>query len=326
MPSWSGRVGELPGEFAPEFVVSPSVPRPFRLDRYISEQLGLLSRSQIKTRSMEACLNGKAVKLSRIVKPGDSLELFWADPESTDLLPEDIPLKVIYEDSRVIVVDKAQGMVVHPGAGNYSGTLANALLFRRLQRQGGDQGNGGIRPGIVHRLDKDTSGVMIAAWDDEALAFLADQFKRRCVRKTYAAIVQGVPKETSGRIETMISRDSRDRKRFAVSPNKGKSALTLYRVIRSWKGHSLVLLRPRTGRTHQLRVHMRYIGHPILGDPIYGFVDPLFLDAALMLHARSLSITLPDTQDTGALMESPVTFKAPLPDRFHLIIEKLNKI
>ncbi|GHV02085.1 ribosomal large subunit pseudouridine synthase D [Spirochaetia bacterium] len=318
MPSWSGRVSEIPGESAPEFAVSPTVPRSFRLDRYISEQLGLLSRSQIKTRSMEACLNGKAVKLSRIVKPGDSLELSWADPESTDLLPEDIPLGVIYEDSRVIVVDKAQGMVIHPGAGNHGGTLANALLFRRLQRQAGNQG-GGIRPGIVHRLDKDTSGVMIAAWDDEALAFLADQFKRRCVRKTYAAIVQGVPKETSGRIETMISRDSRDRKRFAVSPNKGKSALTLYRVIRSWKGYSLMLLRPRTGRTHQLRVHMRYIGHPILGDPIYGFVDPLFPDAALMLHARSLSITLPGS-------ESPVTFKAPLPDRFHLIIEKLNKI
>ncbi|GHT68997.1 ribosomal large subunit pseudouridine synthase D [Spirochaetia bacterium] len=307
MPSWSGMVSDL-------------IPSSLRLDRYVSEQLNLLSRSQIKTRSMEARLNGKAVKLSRIVKPGDTLELSWADPESTDLESEDLPLKVIYEDSRVIVVDKAQGMVVHPGAGNPRGTLANALLYRRLRRWGGDKvpAGEGCRPGIVHRLDKDTSGVMIAAWDDEALAFLSDQFKRRLVRKTYIAIVQGVPKETSGRIETLISRDSRDRKRFAVSTGKGKSALTLYRVIRSWQGHALVLLRPRTGRTHQLRVHMRHIGHPIVGDPIYGFSDPLFPDVSLMLHAKSLAITLPG--DTGQR-----TFKAPLPDRFHLMIERLNK-
>ncbi|GHU54590.1 pseudouridine synthase [Spirochaetia bacterium] len=318
MPSWSGMVSDL-------------APSNFRLDRYISEQLGLLSRSQIKTRSMEAQLNGKAVKLSRSVKPGDILELFWADPESTALEGEDIPLKVLYEDSRVIVVDKAQGMVVHPGAGNRRGTLANALLYRRFLQQGGiravDAARGdpvGFRPGIVHRLDKDTSGVIIAAWDDEALAFLSDQFKRRLARKTYIAIVQGVPKEASGRIETLISRDSRDRKRFAVSKDKGKSALTLYRVIRSWKGHALILLRPKTGRTHQLRVHMRHIGHPIAGDPVYGFKDPLFPDISLMLHAKSLSITLPEGAMSKA--EGPATFKSPLPDRFHLMIERLCKI
>ncbi|GHT91478.1 pseudouridine synthase [Spirochaetia bacterium] len=317
MPSWSGRVGELP----------LNIPRPLRLDRYISEQLGLLSRSQIKIRSLEARLNGKAVKLSRAVNSGDSLELSWADPENTALLPEDLPLKVIYEDNRVIVVDKAQGMVVHPGAGNPGGTLANALLYRRLQRgrSNGITGNqiredpsgGGFRPGIVHRLDKDTSGVMIAAWDDEALAFLSDQFKRRRVRKTYAAIVQGVPREVSGCIETLICRDSRDRKRFAVSSDKGKSAITRYRVIRTWKGHSLVLLRPRTGRTHQLRVHLRYIGHLIVGDPIYGSADPFLSGATLMLHAKSLSIILPGN-------ESPTIFKAPLPDRFHRMLERLG--
>ncbi|GHU73924.1 ribosomal large subunit pseudouridine synthase D [Spirochaetia bacterium] len=306
MPSWSGT--------APE-----DVPPDLRLDRYIAEELGLLSRSQIKSRSMEARLNGRAVKLSRVIKPGDSLELSWADPESTDLLPEDIPLKVIYQDSRVIVVDKAQGMVVHPGAGNRKGTLANALLFRR---QNGFAALGN-RPGIVHRLDKDTSGVIIAVWDEAALVFLSDQFKRRLVRKTYAAIVRGVPREAAGRIETMISRDSRDRKRFAVSTSRGKNALTLYRVIRSWKGYALVLLRPRTGRTHQLRVHMLYIGHPIVGDPIYGIADPCFPHATLMLHAKSLSLILP-----GALSkaEGPATFKAPLPDRFHLMVERLNKI
>jgi 23S rRNA pseudouridine1911/1915/1917 synthase len=312
-----------------------------RLDRYISEQLGLLSRSQIKIRSMEAQLNGKAVKLSRIVKPGDSLDLSWADPKPADLIPEDLPLKVIYEDSRVIVVDKAQGMVVHPGAGNSGGTLANALLYRRLQRGTliqADAGSGGsfrrgssitvknsvgdidgkwFRPGIVHRLDKDTSGVMIAAWDEEALVFLSDQFKRRRVLKTYVAIVQGIPKEASGCIETLISRDSRNRKRFIVSSDRGKSAITRYRVIRSWKDHSLVLLCPRTGRTHQLRVHLQYLGHPITGDPIYGFSDPDFPEASLMLHAKSLSITLPGKK-------SPATFKSPLPDRFYFMVKKLN--
>ncbi|GHV91569.1 ribosomal large subunit pseudouridine synthase D [Spirochaetia bacterium] len=311
MPSWSGT--------APEPAEAASAP--LRLDRYISEQLGLLSRSQIKTRSMEARLNGKPVKLSRIVKPGDRLELSWTDPVNTDLLPEDLPLKVIYEDSRVIVVDKAQGMVVHPGAGNPVGTLANALLFRRLRRVNSITDSGGewFRPGIVHRLDKDTSGVMIAAWDEEALAFLSDQFKRRRTKKIYTAIVQGIPKEISGSIETLISRDSRDRKRFAVSPNRGKIALTRYRVIRSWQGHSLVLLRPRTGRTHQLRLHMRYLGHPIIGDPIYGFKDPLFPKATLMLHAKSLSISLPGE-------ESARVFSSPLPDRFRLMIDKLNKL
>jgi 23S rRNA pseudouridine1911/1915/1917 synthase len=273
---------------------------------------------------MQARLNGKAAKLSRMVKPGDSLELSWADPEPADLAPEDLPLTVVYEDSRVIVVDKAQGMVVHPGAGNSGGTLANALLFRRgwqgggIAAKNGTSSGGWQRPGIVHRLDKDTSGVMIAAWDDEALAFLSDQFKRRRVRKTYVAIVQGVPPETSGRIETLISRDSRDRKRFAVSADRGKSALTRYRVIRSWKGHSLVLLRPRTGRTHQLRVHLRYLGHPITGDPVYGYRDTGFPEATLMLHAKSLSITLPGE-------ERPAVFKSPLPDRFCLMINQLNK-
>jgi 23S rRNA pseudouridine1911/1915/1917 synthase len=222
------------------------------------------------------------------------------------------------------VVDKAQGMVVHPGAGRHGGTLANALLYRRQQPQfqhSGEGGNGGgewLRPGIVHRLDKDTSGVIIAAWDSETLTFLADQFKSRRVRKTYAAIVRGVPREAAGRIETMIARDSRDRKRFAVSSSgdKGKSALTLYRVIRSWNNYSLVLLRPRTGRTHQLRVHLRYLGHPIVGDPIYGSTDPLFPQASLMLHAKSLCLTLPGET-------APRTFKAPLPDRFYRMVKEL---
>ncbi|MDR2159750.1 MAG: RluA family pseudouridine synthase [Treponema sp.] len=298
-----------------------------RLDRYVAEYVGILSRSQIKSRSVTARVNGREVKCSKTVKRGDHLELRWRDADPLFLVPQDIPLDIIYEDDRVVVVNKAQGMVVHPGAGNRQGTLANALLFRRLCRGTGGSpgsapadrccpGGGGmrdsLRPGIVHRLDKDTSGVMIAAWDDEALAFLAEQFKNRRVRKTYAALVRGVPQESTGRLQTLICRDRQDRKRFTVDGERGKTAITLYRVLRSWPSCSLVLLRPGTGRTHQLRVHMRYLGHPIIGDPVYGFTDSFFPGAGLMLHARSLSLVLPGHA-------GPECFRAPLPERFRLL-------
>jgi 23S rRNA pseudouridine1911/1915/1917 synthase len=309
----------------PVFSGIVDAPGGLRLDRYVSESLGLLSRSQVRARSLSALVNGKSVKRSRILKAGDHLELSWEEGIGTDILPEDLPLKVLYEDSRVIVIDKAQGMVVHPGAGNPSGTLVNALLYRRPAVFGRPAGSspepaglpgGGLRPGIVHRLDKDTSGVMICAWDDESLAFLSGQFKARKARKRYAAILRGVPKERSGRIETLLCRDSRDRKRFAVG-ERGKEALTYYRLIRCWGSHSLALLRPRTGRTHQLRVQMAYLGHPIVGDPIYGSRDPLFPAASLMLHAKSLRINLPGGQGRRL-------FKTPLPDRFWPLIRALQ--
>ncbi|MDR3123162.1 MAG: RluA family pseudouridine synthase [Treponema sp.] len=297
-----------------------------RLDRYVAEELKLLTRSQLKTKLLGAKLNGKPVKLSRAVKPGDLLELVWADPEPLTLIPEDIPLDILYEDDRVAVINKAQGMVVHPGAGNRRGTLANALLCRRLARRclpaGDFVPHGGFvprdfRPGIVHRLDKDTSGVMIASYDDAALAFLADQFKARTVQKTYAAIVRLTPREKTGVIATRIARDSRDRKRFAVSADRGKPALTRYRVIHSWGDYSLLALRPRTGRTHQLRVHLRHLGHPILGDGVYGVPDKHFPEATLMLHARTLAIVLPG-------QDAPSLFKAPLPARFRDFIAALS--
>jgi 23S rRNA pseudouridine1911/1915/1917 synthase len=250
------------------------------------------------------------------VRPGDLLELSWEDPEPVDLLPEDIPLELIYEDDQVVLVNKAQGMVVHPGAGNRRGTLANALLFRRLQ-QGGLEAGEAFRPGIVHRLDKDTSGVLIAAYTDQALDFLKGQFKTRTVRKRYGALVRGSPAAPCGFIETRIRRDPRDRKRFTVSRDQGKIALTGYRVIRSWGSHSLLLLSPRTGRTHQLRVHLRHIGHPILGDPLYGTGDPRFPGLSLMLHARSLRLVLPGEQEAR-------TFRACLPRRFWEVIRALG--
>jgi 23S rRNA pseudouridine1911/1915/1917 synthase len=302
MPSFSG-------------TIENQIPPELRLDRYVSEFLCLLSRSQIKARSLQAKINGKPVKLSRKVTRGDLLELSWEDAPPVFITPQDIPLDIIYEDERAVVINKPQGMVVHPGAGNRQGTLANALYFRKLKKHGEDF-PAGPRPGIVHRLDKETSGIIIAAYDDEALAFLSDQFKTRKARKNYAAIIIGAPEPAKGRIETFIARDCRDRKRFAVS-QKGKIALTYYKVLKNWRSHSLVLLRPKTGRTHQLRVHMRYLGHPILGDPVYGFRDRLFPDASLMLHAKTLAITLPGETESRV-------FKSPMPERFIQVIRRLN--
>jgi len=304
-------------------VVEEHAPQSFRLDLYVSKHLNIISRSQIKARNVKALLNGKQVKFSHIVKKGDHLELNWEDLPPLDIIPQDIPLDIIYEDQRCIVINKAQGMVVHPGAGNRQGTLANALYFKMLERNSKtfiDNSNTDNRlterPGIVHRLDKDTSGVMIAAYDDEAHAFLSGQFKARLTSKTYIAIVCGVPKEERGRIETFISRDPGDRKRFKVSAN-GRNAVTFYKTINKWQNHSLLLLHPRTGRTHQLRVHLKHIGCPILGDPVYGRSDRQFQGAALMLHSKSLSIVIPG--ETGQSV-----FSAPVPERFRTIINKLN--
>jgi len=285
-----------------------------RLDRYVSEVLRTLSRSQIKARNLKAKINNSDVKLSHHVKQGDTLELLWDEKEPDFIVPEDIPLKIIYEDENCVVVNKAQGIVVHPGAGNKRGTLVNALCFRKLNSGSNFTG---IRPGIVHRLDRDTSGIIIAAYNDEMHAFLAKQFYERKTRKTYIAIICGVLKEKSGRIETFIARDKKNRKRFTVS-SAGKKAVTFYKVIKTWGNYSLIFLRPKTGRTHQLRVHMRHIGCPILGDPVYGSNDKKFEDASLMLHSKKLEITLPG-EKTGRVFSSNV------PERFLEIIKKLDK-
>jgi len=303
-------------------VDDPLVPG-LRLDRYVAERLKILSRSQIKARRLEARMDGKSVKISRILKGGERIELSWLESESPFLIPQDLPLDVIYEDERVIVVNKAQGMVVHPGAGNRQGTLANALLFRKLKSAGrlpdftpDEAGNlAGLRPGIVHRLDKDTSGVIIAAWDEQALAFLSEQFKKRRVRKTYAALVQGCPSEIEGRIKKKIARSRRDRKTFTVSDTEGRKSFTYFKVVRSYGKYSLLLLRPKTGRTHQIRVHLKYLGNPVLGDPIYGQRDSVFPHSTLMLHAKRLSLVLPSNVRTN--------FRTPLPERFLEVIRAL---
>ena len=304
--------------------VEQGIEEGIRLDRYAAEYLKILSRSQVKTRNLEARLNGRQVKISRLLKSGDKLELSWKEAESTFLVPEKLPLDIIYEDDRVIVLNKAQGMVVHPGAGNRQGTLANALYYRMMEKKNTNPQSAfpvsltaGLRPGIVHRLDKDTSGVIIAAWDDEAHAFLSSQFKERKVRKSYAALVYGCPKDNVGCIDTLIARSSRDRKTFAVSKNEGRRSVTWYKLVRSYGTYSLLLVRPKTGRTHQIRVHLKHLGNPVIGDPVYNSPSSLiqvskknsFKKATLMLHAKKLSIALPGSAGLQ-------TFRTPLPGRF----------
>lgn len=294
-----------------------------RLDVYVSERLGLFTRSQARGRILDIAVNGVPARLARKVRQGDVVTMSYVDPLPIGLEPEDVPLSVLFENDDVIVIDKPQGMVVHPGSGNQSGTMLNGLLFHCkgiTERFSAED----PRPGIVHRLDKDTSGVIIAAKTSEALAFLARQFHDRVTRKRYLAVTLGAPTSPSGRVEDRIARDPRDRKCFTWVAKGGRSALTQYRVIRSYRAagapedtYCLVALAPRTGRTHQLRVHMKRLGTPILGDPLYGRRDGRFPGATLMLHARSLSIMLPGEAEVR-------TFLSPMPERFRRVIRQLQ--
>ncbi len=277
-----------------------------RADRFITDNLGLFSRSQIKRHLVRLLINGKEAKLSKRIQSGDILEFEYRDLPPPELVPEEIELDILYENADVLVLNKPQGLVVHPGSGNRSGTLAHGLLYycSQIGREFEDEP---VRPGIVHRLDKDTSGVMIAAKNVPAQEFLAAQFRSRQVRKQYLAVVKGRPPKAKGRVEMRIARDAHHRQRFTTSAVRGKTAVTYYRTIRTYSDCTLLSLQPKTGRTHQLRVHMLHLGCPVLGDPLYNRKD--FLSGSLMLHAYRLKILLP-----GA--ELPRVFKAPLPERF----------
>ena len=254
--------------------VNESLSGSMRLDAYISQAENGMSRSRLKTTATSILLNGSAAKLSKNVRAGDIIEITWENPKPENLEPEDIPLDIIFENDRVTVVNKKQGMVVHPAAGNWSGTLVNALLFhwgKNPQILDKNENSPLLRPGIVHRLDKDTSGILITAKDADALSWLQNQFQSRRVKKEYIAIVCGRPKEPHGSIKTGITRDSRNRKKFTTTdPDKGKFAHTIYKCIACYGPYSLMRVKLKTGRTHQIRVHMKYLGCPVMGDPIYG--------------------------------------------------------
>ena len=305
-----------------EFIVNLPEGDAVRLDKYCADTCGI-ARSRLKSGLILATVDGKRAKLSKAVRAGSNVSLLWADSAPLSIEPEDIPLDILFENDDVTVINKRSGMVVHPAAGNWSGTLVNALLFRwgarGIDAMDADVSLAGeaLRPGIVHRLDKDTSGVMIAARNAKAANALQGEFKARRVKKIYAAILRGAPKEKKGVIENVIFRDPKNRLRFACAPScgrAGKSAKTAYKVIAEYGGCSLVLFRIYTGRTHQIRVHSRHLGCPVLGDALYGRKDERF---PMMLHSRSLSIRLPGD-------EARTTFRAPLPEYFKEAIQSLK--
>lgn len=307
--------------------VPESVTESERLDKYISSLKDGMNRSKLKSSATEILVNGKAVKLSTKVKAGDKIDIQWDENIPTDITPEDIPLHIIYEDENVTVINKEQGMVTHPAAGNWSGTLVNALLYHWKRESIAEIKDDDInkvlanrRPGIVHRLDKDTSGIIITAKNTFAEEWLSKQFLNKKLHKEYILITKGKPPASAGDIQTQIIRDPKDRKKYKAltGTQEGKFARTLYKVIAYYGNYSLIRVRLKTGRTHQIRVHMKYLGCPILGDPIYGKTDSLFSDATLMLHSRQMDIRLPGKEDF-------TRFRAAVPLRFKKTIELLKK-
>lgn len=289
-----------------------------RLDRYLAEAVGLASRSGLRGRIEALTCNDRPAKLSTRVRAGDRINgvLLPLEPIGAD--PEDIPLNTLFENENVLVIDKEQGTVVHPGAGNRSGTIANALAwrFRATRFFSPEEGD---RPGIVHRLDKDTSGVMIIAKNAPTHAYLVEQFAARRVHKRYLAIVKGTPRPSFGVIDIPIARDRHNRLRYKAEANGGgKEAITDYKTLRTFGRYSLVRFSPRTGRTHQIRAHALAIGCPILGDPLYARRDAEFPDATLMLHALVLEISIEDGSE-------PRRFRARVPIRFAEAINRLRR-
>lgn len=298
-----------------ELTVEP-LETPVRADRYIAEHTDL-SRSRLKG-DCTLWINGKEAKLSKNVSEGDVISLEIAEVKGVeDIEPQKMDLDIIYEDDNVIVLNKEQGMVVHPAAGNFQGTLVNGLLdyVSGLEEEFDDDT---VRPGIVHRLDKDTSGVIIIAKNPQAHEFLSKQFRDKVTRKTYIAIVRGRLPKKHDIIDTYIVRDRQNRKKFTVpSGPKGKQAITEYQVEKEFGSYTFCTLSPHTGRTHQLRVHMQHLNTPILGDPIYSRADSRFPDATLMLHAASLEIYIPG-------VETKMLFSAPMPRRFRQVLDQLS--
>jgi 23S rRNA pseudouridine1911/1915/1917 synthase len=267
-----------------------------RLDVWLERRLPDLSRSRIQSllHAGHITVDGKTAKPHRKVRAGMYAAVEVPAPVPVTARPQDLPLVILYEDADVIVVDKAAGMVVHPAAGHADGTLVNALLFHCRDLAGV---NGELRPGIVHRLDRDTSGVLVAAKTGQALQNLQKQFKAGRVEKEYVALVRGAPPHPEGRIETLIGRSRQDRKKMAVQMTTGRKAISHYKVEATCAGVSRVRVRIETGRTHQIRVHMAHIGCPVIGDPQYGgrrSAAPVWA-ARQMLHAESLSFLHPRT-------------------------------
>ncbi|MEW8993011.1 RluA family pseudouridine synthase [Clostridium sp.] len=287
-----------------------------RLDLFVSEKEVEMSRSFVQgiIEKQQVKVNCQIKKSNYKLRIGDQVHVELAEPVELQVEAEDIPLDIIYEDSDVIVINKPQDMVVHPAPGNYTGTLVNGLLHHCKDLSGI---NGVIRPGIVHRIDKDTSGVLIVAKNDKSHNSLAMQLKDHSMKRTYYAIVEGIVKEDEGTVRTNIGRHPIERIKMAVVKD-GKEAITNYKVLERFKSNTLVECRLETGRTHQIRVHMAHLHHPLIGDQVYGYKKQRFKLQGQALHAKNLGFIHPTT---GEYME----FDSQLPEYFQDILDKLRK-
>ncbi len=308
-----------------EFLLVPAEAQGLRLDVWLADALGL-TRSAAVRLIEEGCVRvgGEAAAKKRKLVGGEAVEADIPDPTPAEALPQDIPLDIVYEDADIVVVNKPQGMVVHPAAGNPDGTLVNALLYHCGDSLSGV--GGVIRPGIVHRIDRDTSGLLVVAKHDEAHLTLAAGLKEHAIARVYAAITIGNPREDAGTVDAPIGRHPTDRKRMAIlhgSP-AAREAITHYTVLERFAGYAYIACRLETGRTHQIRVHMASLGHPLLGDPVYGGEKADFvrrhpaLFRGQCLHARELRFTHPCTGE-------PMCFTAPLPDNFTAALDLLRR-
>lgn len=286
-----------------------------RADVFLAAKLGVSRSNMQKLLEDGRVKRGeKIIKANYKVRAGEMFVVDIPEPEPIEAVPENIPLDIIYEDDDVAVLNKARGMVVHPAPGNYTGTLVNALLYHCSNLSGI---NSAIRPGIVHRLDKDTSGIMIVAKNDAAHISLSQQIQSKTAVRTYLAVARGNIKTDSGTIETQIARDKIDRKKMAVVKEGGRDAITDYEVLERFGKYTLVRCKLRTGRTHQIRVHMEYLGYPLVGDPKYSPMKTPFGIKGQALHSHTLEFTHPRT---GERMK----FEAPLPEDMHKIITRLH--
>ena len=288
-----------------------------RLDLFLTTECEL-SRSHIKKLVDDGLilLNGKPCKAGDSVKVGDSVQVTFKEPENLDITPQNIPIDIIYQDKDIAVINKQQGLTVHAGGGTKGDTLVNALLYHLDSLSGI---NGVIRPGIVHRIDKDTSGLLVVAKNDLAHVSLAKQIQEKSAKRIYIALLEGNLKTDSGTVDTLITRSDKDRKMMAVSTVKGRRAITDYKVIKRYNGYTLCEFSLKTGRTHQIRVHAKTLGHPVVGDKVYGYKKQKFDLNGQLLHAYKLILTHPTT---GEVLE----FTAPIPEYFESVLKKLKQV
>lgn len=288
-----------------------------RCDKYIAENVEGVSRSYIKKLFEEGkiLVNGVSKSASFKLKAGDEIEFVMPEAEEIDAQPEKIDIDIVHEDEAVLVINKKRGMVVHPAPGNSTGTLVNAVLYHCKGKLSGI--NGKLRPGIVHRIDKDTTGLLVVAKTNDAHMFLSDQLGDRSLSREYYALVHGNIKEDSGTIDAPIARSENDRKKMAVTYKNSREAVTDFFVEERFGLYTLVRCKLRTGRTHQIRVHMKHIGHPIVGDKVYGVKKEEFNLEGQLLHAGKIGFIHPETSDK-------VYYTAPLPEDFEKVLSLLR--